>query len=133
VTRNGRGGLFTCVFVDHFVETLWTSHAGEVLKIGVVEARVEWTWERLTSCDQCPPSPPAIPLAVLAVFLLRVFLDIGFHDLLHVANLDQDILGLQIGVDDATLAVQVVEAKQNLLCDLLDEGHGDAAVIPSLD
>ena len=53
--------------------------------------------------------------------------------MLDIANLDKNVLGLKIGVDDTALAVEVVEAEEHLLCDLLDQGHGYAAVIPSLD
>ena len=99
----------------------------------MVEARVERTRERLTSRDEGPPSPPAVPHAVFTVLLLWFILYVCLYDLFDVANLDENILGLQIGVDDAALAVEVVEAEQHLLCDLLDERHGDAPVVPSLD
>jgi hypothetical protein len=132
MTRNGRGGLFTCVFVDDLVEALGASHAGEVCEVGLVEARVERARERLAASNQGPPSPPTVPRAVVAVFLLGVVLDVCLHNLLDIANLDQDVLGLQVGVDDAALAVQVVEAEQHLLGDLLDQRHGDAAVVPPL-
>lgn len=133
MTRNGRGGLFTCVFVDHLVETLGTTHAREVCEVCLVEACIERAGERLATRDQGPSSPPAIPVAVVTVLLLWIFLDVGLDNLLDVANFDKDVFGLQVGVDDAALAVEVVEAEQDLLCDLLDEGHGDAAVVPPLD
>jgi hypothetical protein len=132
MTRNGRGGLFTCVFVDDLIEALWASHAGEMCEVGLIEARVERAREWLAASDKSPSSPPAVPRAVVAVFLLGVVLDVRLHNLLDVANLDKDILGLQVGVDDAALAVQVVEAEQHLLRDLLDQRHGDAAVVPPL-
>ena len=99
----------------------------------MVEAGVQRTGQRLAPCNQCPPSPPAIPVAAFAVLLLGLILHICLDDLFDVANFYQDVLGLQVGVDDAALAVEVVEAEQHLLCDLLDERHGDAPVVPSLD
>ena len=132
MTRKNRGGLNTCVFVDHLVEALWASHAWEVLEVCLVEARIQRAGQRLTPRDQRPPSPPAAPVVVVLV-LLGVVFDICLDDLLDVANLDEDVLGLQVGVDDAALAVEIVEAKQHLLSDLLDERHGDAAMVPSLD
>jgi hypothetical protein len=93
-----------------------------------------WLKLAFSGLDQRPPSPPAVAIAAVAgVLLLGLLLDVGLDDLLDVANLYQDVLGLQVGVDDAALAVQVVEAQQDLLRDLLDEGHGDAAVVPALD
>lgn len=53
--------------------------------------------------------------------------------MLNVADFNQDVLGLKVGVDNAALAVEIVEAEQNLLGDLLDEGHGDTAMVPALD
>jgi len=133
VTRKDGGGIVTCAFVDNLVETEWAAHAGEVLEVCLVEARVQRAGERLAACDEGPPSPPAVPVAVIAALLLRVVLDVCLDDLLDVANLDEDVLGLQVGVDNAAFAVEVVEAKEDLLCDLLDQGHGDAAVVPPLD
>ena len=40
---------------------------------------------------------------------------------------------LRTGMDDATTAVHVVEPKEDLLRDLLDEVHGDALVLVPLD
>lgn len=99
----------------------------------MVEARVERAGKRLASCNQRPPSPPAIPVAILAVFLLGLVLDVCLYNLLDVADFDEDVLGLQVGVDDAALAVQVVEAQQHLLGDLLDKRHGYAPMVPPLD
>lgn len=99
----------------------------------MVEARIERTGQRLGACDEGPPSPPAVPAAVVAVLFLGLVFDIGLDNLLDVANFDEDVFGLEVGVDDAALAVEVVEAQQDLFCDLLDQRHGDAAVVPALD
>lgn len=36
-------------------------------------------------------------------------------------------------MDNAAFAVEIVEAKEDLFGDLLDERHGDTAMIPPLD
>jgi len=101
-------------------------------RLVVVEARVERAGQRLAAGDE-GPSPSAPVAVVLLVLLLGLLLDVLLDDLLDVADLDQDVLGLEVGVDDAALAVQVVQAEQHLLGDLLDQRHGDAAVVPALD
>lgn len=98
----------------------------------MVEAGIEGTGERLAAGDEGPASSAPIRVTPLAV-LLGVIFDICFDDLLDIANLDEDVLGLQVGVDDAAFAVEIVEAQQDLLCDLLDEGHRNTAVVPALD
>ena len=99
----------------------------------MVEARVQRAGERLAASDEGAPSPPAVSAVVVAVLLLGLVFHVRLDNLLDVANLDEHVLGLEIGVDDAALAVEVVEAEQHLLGDLLDERHGDAAVVPALD
>lgn len=104
--------------------------AGEARQVGVVEAGVQGRRQRLRARDQrAAPPPPIAVVLLVGSLLLHVFLD----DLLDVANLDEDVLGLEVGVDDAALAVQVVQAEQDLLGNLLHEGDGDAAVVPALD
>lgn len=123
----GAGGT-SHTFVQHLTEARVRVRGGE--EIVVVEAGIEGGGQRLTARDESP-SPPA---AVSVVFLVaRLALDDLFDDLFDVANLDEDILGLQVGVNDAAFAVEIVKAQQNLLCDLLDQGHGDAAVVPFLN
>lgn len=80
--------------------------------------------------DEGSPAATAVSVVLLVAGLA---LDDLFDDLLNVANFNQDVFGLEIGVDDAALAVEIVEAEEDLLGDLLDEGHGDAAVVPALD
>lgn len=97
-----------------------------------LETRVEGTGQRLASSDQGAAPPPAVAV-VLLLLLLGLLLNVRFHDLLHVADLDQHVLRLQIGVNDSTFPVQVVQTQQHLLRNLFDERHRNAAMIPSLD
>lgn len=55
------------------------------------------------------------------------------NDRFDISDLDQDILGFEIGMNNAAFAMEVVKAKQDLLCYLFDEVHGYASVVPSLD
>ena len=70
---------------------------------------------------------------ILFIFGLRLFLDERLDDLLHVANLDQDVFGFQIRMYDAALSVEIIQTQQDLFCYLLDQWHWDASVVPSLD
>jgi hypothetical protein len=36
-------------------------------------------------------------------------------------------------MDDAAFSVEVIQPEEDLLCDLLDERHGNAAMVPSFD
>lgn len=96
----------------------------------MVEAGVEGGWQRLAASDESSPASAAIPIVLLVA---SVGLDDALDDLLDIANLDEDVFGLKVGVDDAAFAMEIVEAKENLLCDLLDQRHGDSAVVPALD
>lgn len=96
----------------------------------MVEAGIEGRWQRLAPSDQGPPSPTAIPSVLLVAGLV---LHNPLHGLLDVTDFDQDVFGLEIGMDDTTFAVQVVEAEENLLCNLFDEGHRNTPMIPPLD
>lgn len=92
-----------------------------MFEVEVIEVGVERTRERLAPCDQCAsPSPPVPVILFLFGIFIGFFLDMRLDDLLHISNLDQDILRLQIRVDDSTLAVEIVQAQQYLLCNLLD-------------
>lgn len=96
----------------------------------VAETSIKWRRQRLAAGDKCPSSPATVAI----VFLFKRFgLNNLLHNLLDVADFDKDVLGLEICVDDSAFAVEVVESKQNLLCDLLDKRHGNAAVVPFLD
>lgn len=99
----------------------------------MVEARVQRARQRLAARDEGPASPAPVGVILLLLLLDLVLVDERLDDVLHVANLDQHVLGLQVRVDDAALAVQVVQAQQHLLRDLLDQRHRDAAVVPALD
>lgn len=96
----------------------------------MVESGVEGRWEWLASGNKCPPPPPANTAALLFQLLI---LDYLFHDLFDIAYLNQDILGLEVGMDNAALSMEVVESEENLLRNLLDERHGDATVVPTLN
>lgn len=96
----------------------------------MVEACVEGRRQRLAAGDQCSTSPPAV---AIVLFVRWFALNNFFDNLLHVANFDQDVLGLQIGMNDATLPVQIVKAEQDLFRDLLHQRHRNAPMIPFLD
>lgn len=59
--------------------------------------------------------------------------ELGGNDGLDVVNADKDVLGLEVGVDDVALLVEVVESEENLLGDLLDNVRGDAPMLVPLD
>lgn len=84
----------------------------------------------MTAGDQS--SSPSSAVTVV-LFVVRFVLDDLLHNLLHISNLNQDIFGLQISVNDATLPVQIVQAKQDLLGNLLDQRHGNTTMVPSLN
>lgn len=78
-----------------------------MLEVMMTETRVEWTGQWLTPGDESsPPSPAAA--AIVFILLLRFLLDICLHNLFHVANLDQNVLRLQVRVDDAAFPMQVI-------------------------
>lgn len=88
--------------------------------------------QRLAACDESPAPSAAVAVVFLFVLVGALGQD-PLDNLLDVTNLDEDVFGLEVGVDDAAFAVQVVQAQQHLLGDLLDQRHGDAAVVPALD
>lgn len=96
----------------------------------MVEARIQGRRQRLAARDECSPTAASVSVVL---FVARIALDDLLDDLLDVADLDKHVLRLQVGVDDAALPVEVVEAEQHLLCDLLHQGHADATVVPPLD
>jgi hypothetical protein len=84
----------------------------------------------LAASDESSPTAATIPI-VLLVGGLR--LDNALYDLFDVADFDEDVFGLEVSMNDAAFPMEVVKTEQNLLCDLLDEGHRDAAMVPALD
>lgn len=96
----------------------------------MVKAGVEGGWQRLAASDEGPAASATIPVVLLVA---SVRLDDALDNLLHIADLDEDVFRLKVGVDDAAFAVEIVEAKEDLLCDLLDQRHGDSTVVPALD
>jgi len=48
---------------------------------------------------------------------------------LDVVDDDEDIFRFEVGMNDATTAMHVIEAEEDLLCDLTDEADGDAFVL----
>jgi hypothetical protein len=58
----------------------------------------------LTAGDESPPSSPPITVVFL-IILLRFILNKGFDYLLHIANLDENVLRLEIGMDNAAVSV----------------------------
>lgn len=100
--------------------------------VEIGETGVQGAGQRLAARDE-GSSPSATVAVVFLVLLLRLVLDVGLDDLLHISDLDQYVLRFQVGVDNAALTVQVVQPEEDLLGDLLDQRHGDAPVVPSLD
>lgn len=96
----------------------------------MVETRVKRGGQRLTARDQRSASPSSVAVALLVGGLA---LDHLLDNLLDVANLDEDVLGLEICVDDAAFSVQIVESQEHLFCYLLDQRHRNATVVPFLD
>lgn len=103
-----------------------------MFEVKAAEAGVEWTGKWLTARDQGSPASPPISVIFFS-FFSRLLLHMRLDDLLHVSDLDQHVLRFQVCVDDSAFPVQVVQPQQYLLCDLLDQRHGNATVIPSLD
>jgi hypothetical protein len=44
-----------------------------------------------------------------------------------------DVFGFDIGVDESTFFMKILEAQENLLCDVFDEGPGNALLLMSCD
>ena len=106
--------------------------AGEPQRIQTAETGIERTGERLAAGDQRSPSPSSIAI-VFFIVEFGLVLDKSFDNVFDIPDFDQDIFRFQVGVDDATLAVEIVQAEQDLLGDLLDQRHGDAPMVPALD
>jgi hypothetical protein len=60
---------------------------------------------------------------------LRTRRELGLHDRFDIVDTDEHVLGLQIGMDNATFVVQVVETEEDLLGDLLDDVLRHASVL----
>lgn len=78
-----------------------------MFEVKAAKAGVERTRQRLAASDQGAPPSTTIPV-VLFGFLLRFLLNMRLDNLFDVANLDQHILGLEICVDNPTLAVHII-------------------------
>lgn len=61
--------------------------------------------------------------------LARSVGEFGLNNSLNIVYTDQHIFRLQVGVDHATTAMHIVEAKENLFSNLLDEVHRHALVL----
>lgn len=55
------------------------------------------------------------------------------NDRLDIVDADEDVFGFEIGVDDSTLGVQVVQTEQDLFGDLLDDMLWDTSMLIALD
>ena len=102
------------------------------IEVKAAKVGIERTRKRLAARDEGSSSSTTIAI-IISTDINFVLVDIGLDNVLDIANLNQDIFGLQVGVDDATFTVHVVETQQDLLGDLFYQGHGDASMIPSLD
>jgi len=89
--------------------TLLCHELVEARQVGLTKTGIERTGKRLTAGDEGSSPPSAI--AVFVLCLIGVFLNICLDNLLDITNFDQDVLGLEIGMDDATFAVEVVETQ----------------------
>lgn len=87
----------------------------------------------MTASNEGPPPASTVPIILLLLLADRFALNDALDNLLNVANFDEDVFGLEIGVDYAAFPVEVIEAQQDLLGDLLDKGHRNASVVPPLD
>lgn len=117
--------------IHHLVKTA-VRVGRAVFEVEAAKAGVQWTGQRLTASNES--ASPSSPISVIFLVLFRLFLlDMGLDNLLHIANIDQYILGLQIRVDDSALPVQIIQTEQYLLGDLLDQRQRDTAVVPALD
>ena len=76
----------------------------------VAETCIERAGQRLTAGDQSPSPSSTIPIVFFAI-LLGLVLNKGFNNLFDVANLNQDILGFQIRMNDATFSMHIVKAQ----------------------
>ena len=127
-------GVFTRAFIHHLVQTaVRSTHAArESERIHMAETGVERTGKRLTARDQGPPSSSSIAI-ILLIVRFRFFLDKSFHNVFDIPDFDQNIFGFEIGMDDATFAMEIIQSQQDLFGDLLHQGHGYPTMIPSLD
>jgi hypothetical protein len=103
-----------------------------MLKVETAKAAVQRTGQGLTASNE--GTPPSATIAIVFFILLRLLLlNVGLDNLLDIADLDKNVFGFQIGMDNATLAMEVIQTKHHLLGDLLHEGHGNPAVVPTLN
>ena len=103
-----------------------------MLEIETAETCVEGAGQRLATSDE-GAAPPTTITVILFILLGLLLLNVGLDNLLDIADLDENVLGLEIRMDDTALAMQVVQAKQDLLGDLFNQRHRDTAMVPSLD
>ena len=62
----------------------------------------------MTAGDESSPTAATIPI-ILLIGGLR--LDNALYDLFNVADFDEDVFGLEVGMNDAAFAVEVVETE----------------------
>ena len=84
----------------------------------------------MTASDESPPTSPSV---AVVLFLGGFRLDNALNNLFDISNFDENVFWLKVGVDDTAFAMKVVEAEEYLFCDLFDQRHGDAAVVPALN
>ena len=95
-----------------------------------IKGRIERRWQRLASGNKSPSPPATVPV----ILLLRVLvLDNLLDHLLDVADLYENILGFQVGMNNPAFAVEVVQTHQHLLGDLHDQISWYAPMLPLLD
>lgn len=95
---------------------------------------VERTGQRLAPSNKSATPPTTVAVIFLVfLFLFGFLLDVGFDNLLDVTDLDEDVFGFQIGMDDSAFAMHVVQTQKHLFCNLLDQRHGNATMVPALD
>lgn len=78
-----------------------------MFKVKAAEAGVKRAWKRLTARNQRASASSAVPI-ILFGFFLGFLLDVRLDDLLHISDLDQHVLRLQVRVDNAALPVEIV-------------------------
>lgn len=100
-------GLSLTRIVHHLAQTA-VRIGRAVFKVEATKAGVQRTRQWLTARNKRAPAPPSIAIVLLLLllgFLGLFLLHMSPDNLLHVANLNQHILRLEIGMDDTTLPV----------------------------
>lgn len=78
-----------------------------MLEVEAAEAGVKRARKGLTARNQRASASSSIPVIFFS-FFLGFLLDVRLDDLLHISDLDQHVLRLQVRVDNAALPVEII-------------------------